>query len=205
VSFGRGGGGGGSLGSYVLTRLHARYAKDALGSDLVFKEASAIVGGRENRGDKGVLETGAVASWTNSFQARYAIRHEWKGEIACKEPRRGVWGGPWPDAGVAQSSPIAAQKLAYAPRGTLTLAAFVPDGVPELGAAGGGGAPPSASAAASAAVEAGTDAGGIPPTTSRPRCGCRVVGTSGGEPLSAAAAVIVLCALALRRRARALA
>ena len=34
---------GGPLGSYVLTRLHARYAKDALGSDLVFKEAPAIV------------------------------------------------------------------------------------------------------------------------------------------------------------------
>ena len=196
---------GGPLGSYVLTRLHARYAKDALGSDLVFKEAPAIVGGRESRGDKGALETGAVASSTNSFQARYAIRHEWRGEIACKEPQRGVWGGPWPDAGVVERGPIAAQKLAYAPRGNVTLAAFVPNGVPELGAGGGAGSSPSASAAPSPSVEAGADAGGAPPTTPPSRCGCRVVGTSGGEPLSLAAAAIMVCALAFWRRARALA
>ena len=191
--------GGGRSGGYVLTRLHARYAKDALGSDLVFKEAPAIVGGRESRGDKGALETGAVASSTNSFQARYAIRHEWKGEIACKEPSRGVWGGPWPDAGVADAKPIAAQKIAYAPRGNLTLAAFVPNGVPELAA---GGSPPSASAGA--ALGASADAG-APTITPPSRCGCRVAGASGGEPLSLAAVAITLAALALRRRGRALA
>jgi hypothetical protein len=32
---------------WVLTRLHARYTKDALGDDLVFKQASPIAGGRE--------------------------------------------------------------------------------------------------------------------------------------------------------------
>ena len=46
-------------------------------------------------------EEGAVKASTNNFQGRYAIRHTWQGAIACKEPRRGVWGGPWPDAGVA--------------------------------------------------------------------------------------------------------
>ena len=199
---------GSSFGSYVLTRLHARYAKDALGSDLVFKEAPAIVGGRESRGEKGVLETGAVPASTNSFQARYAIRHEWKGAIACKEPRRGVWGGPWPDAGVAESSPVAAQKLAYAPRGNLTLAAFVPSGVPELAvAAGGAGAAPtsSASAASSASGEAGADAGGPLPSTPASRCGCRVVGSSsdGSRIFGAGLSTLVLAVLARRRRDRA--
>ena len=33
--------------SFVLTRLHARYTRDALGDDLVFKEAPPLVGGRE--------------------------------------------------------------------------------------------------------------------------------------------------------------
>jgi MYXO-CTERM domain-containing protein len=199
---------GGSLGSFVLTRLHARYAKDALGSDLVFKEAPAIVGGRESRGEKGALETGAMPASTNSFQARYAIRHEWKGAIACKEPRRGMWGGPWPDAGVAESGPVAAQKLAYAPRGNLTLAAFVPNGVPELALAAGGASQgptpgPSTGAMPSDAPEAGADAGTPPPPTPASRCGCRVVGTSSGGPLSLVLAALVLGAVAARRRGRA--
>ena len=136
--------GGGSMGSFVLTRLHARYGKDALGSDLVFKEAPPIVGGREMRNEAGSLETGSVPSSVSSFQARYAIRHEWPGAIACKEPKRGVWGGAWPDAGAGSSAPIAAQKLAYAPRGNVTLASFVPAGVAELAMIGGAGAGASA-------------------------------------------------------------
>ncbi|HGG56292.1 MAG TPA: DUF2330 domain-containing protein, partial [Nannocystis exedens] len=40
-------------GSMVLTRIHLRYNKDGLGEDLVFREAAAIVGGREfMMGDK---------------------------------------------------------------------------------------------------------------------------------------------------------
>lgn len=199
-----------SVGSFVLTRLHARYTKDALGNDLVFKEAPPIVGGREMRAAGGALETGAVASTVNSFQARYAIRHEWPGAIACKEPRRGVWGGPWPDAGVVNSTPVAAQKLAYAPRGNLTLASFVPNGVPELaaGAPAGGsldireGDEPRALAADGGAGAGGDGAGGAKPAAPSPRCGCRVVGTSSSVPVGLGASSIVVAGLALRRRRR---
>ena len=204
------GGRGGSFGSYVLTRLHARYAKDALGSDLVFKEAPAIVGGREMRGDKGALETGAISSSTNSFQARYAIRHEWKGEVACKEPRRGVWGAPWPDAGVAASGPVAAQKLAYAPRGNLTLAAFVPNGIPELAGMPASTSTPNATANADsgasldggASLGAGADAGTSPPSTPASRCGCRTMGSSSDRALLFGVAGLLLAAIVARRRPR---
>jgi MYXO-CTERM domain-containing protein len=215
VGFGRR---GGSFGSFVLTRLHARYAKDTLANDLVFAAAQAIVGGREQRNDKGALETGAAPARTNAFQARYAMRHEWTGAVACKEPRRGVWGGPWPDAGIADPSPLAAQKLAYAPRGSLTLASYVPRGVPELGLVGGAGMAGPASAVASGAPPLGDagpgatpsgdasapdDAGAAAPTTSAPsRCGCRVVAASSGAPSGLAALTLGVAALLRRRRSR---
>jgi hypothetical protein len=100
----------------VLTRLHARYGKD-LTDDLVFKKAEAVTGGRESYG---TLERGAkVGGQWNNFQARYAIRHAWTGAMTCEHPQRGRWGGP-PGGGVRQ--PIAAQQIAFAPRGQITLA-----------------------------------------------------------------------------------
>ncbi len=71
-------------GGFVLTRLHARYGKDGAPNDLIFKEAAAIIGGREVRGADGKLEERASPSGMNNFQARYAIRHEWTGPLACK-------------------------------------------------------------------------------------------------------------------------
>src|SRR5262249_43400522 len=108
--------GGGMSAGFVLTRLHARYSKDALGEDLVFKAADAIAGGREFMSEQGKLERGFVKWQVNNFQARYAIRHPWKGPVACASPRRGIWGGPW--ASVKQDTSVkAATGLAFAPRG----------------------------------------------------------------------------------------
>ncbi len=116
-------------GTYTLTRLHARYGKADMNDDLRFRAAKPIQGGRENWSAKG-LEYGATPAQTNNFQARYAIRHWWTGPIACKNPRRGVWGGP-PDGGYRQ--PIAASKLAYAPRGQLSLPSVVKRDLWEIG------------------------------------------------------------------------
>jgi hypothetical protein len=114
---------------FVLTRLHARYTKDALGQDLVFREAPPIEGGRE---DFGAPEQrhGAQPFSVNNFQGRYVIRHPWTGPIECAHPRRGVWGGPPPDyQGNAQPKP--ALKVAFAPRGQ-DLGVFLRGPVPEL-------------------------------------------------------------------------
>jgi hypothetical protein len=81
---------GGASGSWVLTRMHARYTKDQLGADLVFVEAPPIEGGREY-GDQ---SHDAVPSSSDNFQARFIIRHEWTGPILCSSPQRGMWGGP---------------------------------------------------------------------------------------------------------------
>jgi len=116
---------------FVLTRLHARYSKDGINEDLVFKSAPAIAGGREWRGSGGKLEEGKVAAPINNFQARYAIRHEWTGPMDCATPVRGVWGGP--PSGTGTSQPRPALDLAFVPRGKTQLASIVRQDVPEIG------------------------------------------------------------------------
>jgi hypothetical protein len=117
-------------GGFVLTRLHARYGKDTLGEDLVFRAAPPIMGGREFNADGGRLETGSRAGGVNNFQGRYAIRHPWKGPITCENPRRGNWGGP--PSGTEHRGVEAARDLAFAPRGKVTLASLVRHDVPEI-------------------------------------------------------------------------
>jgi hypothetical protein len=77
---------------WVLTRLHARYTKDQLGADLVFAEAPAIEGGREDGSHS--TEAKPTTTMTDNFQTRFIIRHPWTGPIACAYPDRGNWGPP---------------------------------------------------------------------------------------------------------------
>ena len=182
----RGGRGWWGMG-WVLTRLHARYKKDTLGADLVFKAAPPISGGREVRGQDG-LEHGAQPSGFNNFQGRYAVRHPWKGPITCANPVRGVWGGP--PQGEQYQQPKAARDLAFAPRGGIQLASFLKQDVPELDFSLKAPAP-----ATSAKVEA------TPTATTEPEkkgcAGCSSAPTSGeAAPLAIAA----LALLGLRRR-----
>ncbi len=126
-----GSGGGFASRSFVLTRLHARYSKETLGEDLVFKAASPIAGGREHIVSEGKLEEGSKPAGRNNFQGRYAMRHEWTGPIECKDPIRGRWGGP--PSGTAHSAPKAATDLAFVTRGKTVLANVVAQDVPEIG------------------------------------------------------------------------
>ncbi|HLL20818.1 MAG TPA: DUF2330 domain-containing protein, partial [Kofleriaceae bacterium] len=115
-------------GTYVLTRLHARYGRGDMKDDLRFREGKPIVGGREMWGKQG-LEYGAQPSTLNNFQARYAVRHTWTGPIRCANPQRGIWGGP-PD-GNHQALQMAS-KTAFAPRGKLELASVIKRDLTEI-------------------------------------------------------------------------
>ncbi|MGF1469163.1 MAG: DUF2330 domain-containing protein [Sandaracinaceae bacterium] len=119
----------GALTGFVLTRLHYRYGEGALDEDLVFRAAPPIAGGREVR-TNGDLEHGATSASFNNFQARYAIRHPWEGEIACRDPVRGRWGGP--PRGVTRPEVKPAQDLAFARRGELALAGVLRTDAPEI-------------------------------------------------------------------------
>jgi hypothetical protein len=112
---------------FVVTRLHLRYKKDSFGDDLFFRTAPPIVGGREFMQEDGKLERGARSDTTNNFQARYVIRHPWKGPIACEHPQRGIWGGP-----PAGDTPVVqpALNLAFAARDA-DLGDFLKDREPQ--------------------------------------------------------------------------
>jgi hypothetical protein len=137
----------GGSSSFVATRLHARYTKDALGDDLHFRPAPPIVGGRERVGSDGLIEQGAQPDSINNFQARFVIRHRWPGGATCAHPQFGVWGGP---PGGRGNDPVPALDLAFAPRDAdlagllksplpegLTLSRGTPAGPPRIPPAGG--------------------------------------------------------------------
>jgi hypothetical protein len=189
---------------FVLTRLHARYSKDGVSEDLVFKSAKAIAGGREWRGNGGKLEEGAVDSGVNNFQGRYAIRHEWTGVITCANPVRGRWGGP--PAGTKQiaQGPVAARDLAFVPRGKTKLGMIVRQDVPEIDIKAGEAEVSTAPATPGPAPASAADAGAAvtPPVTPPPatqpakkeKSGCAV-----GAPSGAGWLAFLVLGLALRR------
>jgi len=124
-------------GGWVITRLHARFEKDAAIGDLVFTAAGPIVGGRERYDDEGKLETGASSANINNFQGRYIIRHAWDGVTDCDEPVYDRWGGP--DGGGDVSAPSAAvspntagESVASENLEGLSLANMVNEAIPEL-------------------------------------------------------------------------
>jgi hypothetical protein len=204
---------------FVITRLHARYSKDSLGEDLVFRTAPAIVGGREIRKTpeptakdapstaEPELEHGATPSTVNNFQGRYAIRHPWGGPIACAAPRRGVWGGPPGNQPPIPggSGPKAAKDLAFVPRDQ-KLASFVRSAIPELGVKGEGLAvspvlPGAANAVPTPTTVPATSPGAAPEASAKRGClGCMTT----PEPVGFAGAIASLLLLTLvgRRRGR---
>jgi hypothetical protein len=161
--------------TYVLTRLHARYGKDTLGEDLVFRAAPPIQGGREVRDVYGHLERSALPASINNFQGRYAIRHPWTGPIGCAQPQRGVWGGPPGTVG----RPIGAEPalgLAFAPRGAIDLGNMLTEDLDDLGVqatrvAEQATATPAAPATPTSAPSTGT-APARPPSEPPLRSGC---------------------------------
>jgi hypothetical protein len=193
----------GRPGGFVLTRLHARYSKKDLGEDLIFKEAGAIVGGRERMGSSGQLEHSASPGGVNNFQARYAIRHEWQGPMTCASPQRGIWGGPPAGQAAPQTQP--ATGLAFAARGNIQLASVVPAGIPELNIAATGGANHGAEGVATDGPHIPTirpkiDMSGIEDKEAESKDGCSLSSGSGG-PLWLSLLLLCLFCRVRRRRA----
>jgi hypothetical protein len=196
--------------SFVLTRLHARYARDAIGDDLVLKEAPSLNGGREVRGAGGSLETSGVVvghNEPNGFQGRYAIRHAWAGPIACASPVRNVWGGP--PGGIDNGAPKPALGLAYASRENVQLASFLRSDVASLDVKAAGASPPGVGtfSVGSTAPTAGRDdagnTGGSGGETKKTGCGgCTMTSDRGTSRNAIVIGVLGLGIVALTRRKR---
>ncbi len=215
-----------SAGGFTITRLHARYTKDTLGEDLVFRAAPPIEGGREfmtraadaKPDDLGTLEHGSKPSQhgQNTFQGRYAIRHPWAGAVACDNPQRGSWGGP--PGGSApghrggppgKGGAIPALGLAFAERAPARLASFLRSDAPELELTASGAPvspanpntpPPPPDAAAIAPDAAATTPPA--PQTKAGCSGCSIGSSDAGELGFGAAALALALAGALRLRTR---
>ena len=186
-------------GGFVLTRLHARYNKNALGDDLVFKEAPPIAGGRERRAANGELEQGGVPSRINNFQARYAIRHPWTGPINCDNPRRGRWGGP-PDGVKGSTKPEAAANLGFKRRKAVQLTSFLKQDLGELGVKAATKQPVAAPTATDNLARTGKPSGDAKSSSS---CGaCWVRPESSGRSTAALLALLGLAAIGVCRRRR---
>jgi len=87
-------------GSLLLTRMHARYGKEDVSQDLVFRAASMIKGGVGGSGGAQAA-TADTPEPFSTFQGRYIIHNRWSGEIACDDPVRGRWIA----AGLTDSAP----------------------------------------------------------------------------------------------------
>ncbi len=179
-------------GDFVVTRLHARYTREALGDDLIFRAAPPIEGGREQWGENQKLEKGAVPGSVNNFQARYAIRHPWKGAIACEKPRRGIWGGPPEGQSGIAGGVEPAPKIAYAPRGNVQLGIMVKEDVPEIGLKAGEISP--------APGPAGSASAGVPVEKNARGCAGCEVGGGGAGAAGGIGTMLMLAAARLRRR-----
>jgi MYXO-CTERM domain-containing protein len=187
---------------FTMTRLHARYGADDVKDDLVFKKATPIVGGREFVIDQktGKLEEGAKPDpYTNNFQGRYAIRHEWTSAIDCKDPIRNRWGGP--PANTQYQGPTAGKDLAFAPRGNVQLASLVEQDIPEVDVKADRSAAPTKVGAGTGTGSGSqsADRGSADKPAKKKKSGC---GCATSEPASAGLLGLALFGL-LRRRKRA--
>jgi hypothetical protein len=166
------------MGSLVVTRIHLRYSKDALGDDLVFREAAPVEGGREGTGQD------ARPAPQNNYQQRYVVRHPWTGPVACDDPQYGRWG--------ERQGVEPAKNLAFVARGALDLASTVREDVPAVGLHTAVPIVNRPERAAQAAKVAPSSSSG---------CGGCLLGRGAGERAALLVAAAVLT-LAIRRRAR---
>jgi hypothetical protein len=115
--------------TWTLTRLHARYGREGLAQDLVFKPAEPLIGGRGTPNQQGLLDEKTQKSSMNQFQGRYAILHPWTGKLSCESPSRGIWGGP-PNGG--QQVTAAEGRLQAGAKKPANLPALLVDTIPGL-------------------------------------------------------------------------
>lgn len=184
----------GAGGGWVITRLHARYGKEDIGEDLVFRAAEPVSGGREWRNEDGALVQGARPSSRNMFQGRYIIRHEWTGDVDCEDPQFGVWGGKnggaQPRAGSAPSANTEGRSPNFDAAEKVSLPALVKEAVPSLGV-----------------KPERTDSKPSPPETSEkpvpdegPKSTCAGCSAANGTSDAGAALLLMLALVGLRRR-----
>jgi hypothetical protein len=122
--------------TYVLTRLHRRYAPGELRGNLELAKAAAVTGGvGVPAGASGKLPSGVVPSSDNRVEVRFFALNPWPLGVACSAPKRSRWGKRWAsEARASRSVPLALDlPSAHRDASVLTRALLTP--LPELGLA----------------------------------------------------------------------
>lgn len=191
--------------TYVLTRLHRRYAAGETRRDLELAPAAPMTGGVGIPvGAAGKLAPGLAPSADNRVEMRFFSLASWQLGSACSAPRRFRWGKRWASEARAPRSVPLALDLPSARRdpSMLTRALLAP--LPELGLE-----PAAAPAAAPATPPApsGVPSAGVS-GTSKKSSGCGMAaapsGTGAAEHdrslLGVLIAVLGSCSCLVRRR-----
>jgi hypothetical protein len=120
--------------TYVLTRLHHRYAAGAERRDLELVPAAPLEGGVEvPRGARGEVASEARPAKENRLEVRFYALKPWELGSACSTPEHFRWGKRWAsDARAPRAVPLALD-LAAANREPHVLAAGLLTALPELG------------------------------------------------------------------------
>ena len=147
--------------TYVLTRLHHRYAAGETRQNLDFAGAAPVAGGvGVPAGASGKLPTAVVPNPDNRVEVRFFALNAWSLGIACAAPKRWRWGKRWAsEARAPRSVPLALDlPSAHRDPSVLTQALLTP--LPELGlvpVAATAPLPPVGAPPASAALSAGAN------------------------------------------------
>ena len=119
-----------AAGTFVLTRLHARYGKDDMKDDLRFREAKPVTGGREQWSKQGPrVRRGAVGAELLPGALRDPPPLD--GTDRVQEPAAQHLGRPARRRTTSRRSRRA--KVAFAPRGKLALGAVIGRDLWEIG------------------------------------------------------------------------
>ncbi|HTQ04610.1 MAG TPA: DUF2330 domain-containing protein [Polyangiaceae bacterium] len=189
--------------TYVLTRLHRRYAAGETRSDLELDPAPPVSGGVGiPSGARGELATGVAPSADNRVEERFFALEPWPLGSACAEPKRWRWGKRWPSEARAPRAVPLALDLSAARRDPGVLAGALRSPLPELGlvpAAETAPAPaPSAISAPSGSAKKPSSGCSVAPGPAR----SGVTGQSTGVRGLLVAVALFWSAIELRRRGR---
>jgi hypothetical protein len=182
--------------TYVLTRLHHRYAAGANRRDLELAPVDPLEGGvGVPQAARGELSAEARAAKENRLEVRFYALKPWELGSACSAPRHFRWGKRWAsDARAPRAVPLALD-LAAANRDAHVLAAGLLTPLPELGLnAVAEAATPTPAPTSSAAQQDATK------SSASKGHGCAVGDSPCGERNLAWLAAVCLGGLVVRRR-----
>ncbi len=121
--------------TYVLTRLHYRYAKGQLPEDVQLAPVRGHFEGGYGipRGPGATLSGVTKPAPTTAFQVRFFAAHPWQGSLECRKPERWRWGKRWSSHSQQWRKVRAARDLPRLGRDPALLRAALTAPLPALG------------------------------------------------------------------------